>query len=246
MNVNPKDGAEMVNIPEGNFLMGDDDDDIIKRNNPRHTVNLPGYWMYKNLVSVAQYFKFCDETGHTKPSAPGFNPGWQNKDHPIVGVSWDDAMAYCEWASKDGVKVTLPTVEQWEKAARGTDARKFPWGDVWDASKCHNSVGSPNSVSGTVSVGRYTDSPYGLSDMVGNVIQWCVEWNGYYGAARGCDCCSSIWRFRCSHDASGPGGWIYCYGFRCAVLGPTTLQAMAKMAALSKKSDRWMEPVWPD
>src|SRR5205085_1184286 len=66
---------------------------------------------------------------------PVFDPDWSREDHPIVSVSWMDAMAYCEWASQAGVKVSLPTEAQWEKAARGTEGRTYPWGDAFDPDK---------------------------------------------------------------------------------------------------------------
>jgi sulfatase modifying factor 1 len=165
--VNPKDGADMVFIPAGPFKMGDVD----RSDNPRHTVTLSGYWIYKNVVTVKQYLKFCAATGHAKPSAPSFDPNWSKEDHPIVNVSWDDAKAYCDWAG-----VRLPTEAEWEKAARGTDGRKYPWGDAWDASKAWCSKSSFGDAGGTTAVGKYGISPYGLSDMAGNVWQWCADW----------------------------------------------------------------------
>jgi formylglycine-generating enzyme required for sulfatase activity len=136
--------------------------------------------MYKNLVTVAQYRRFCEATGRSMPDAPGW--GWHD-DHPIVNVSWDDARAYAKWAG-----VSLPTEAQWEKAARGTDGREYPWGNDWDASKCVNSVGS-NSPGGTKAVGSCPAgaSPYGGLDMAGNVWEWCADWygSGYYASSPG-------------------------------------------------------------
>ncbi len=166
--INPKDGAEMILIPAGEFLMGDDD----QGDNPRRTVTLPDYYLYKNLVTVGQYEKFCKETKREMPSAPDFNSGWSKKDHPIVYVSWEDADTYCDWA---GVK--LPTETQWEKAARGTAGWKYPWGNDWDGSRCANSV-EPNDLNGTMPVDSYPSgaSPYGVLDVAGNVWQWCADW----------------------------------------------------------------------
>lgn len=106
-------------------------------------------------------------------------PPWGWKDtHPITGMSWVDAAAYAEWAGG-----SLPTEAQWEKAARGTDGRIFPWGDRWDPDKCWNSVGKENPAQ-TAPVGSKPGgaSPYGLLDMSGHVWQWCADWfdESYY------------------------------------------------------------------
>jgi len=168
---NLKDGAKMIWIPAGEFLMGSDENDDEK---PPHMVNLDGYWIYKYEVTVAQYRKFCNETGSNMPEAPSW--GWQD-DHPIVHVSWDNATAYTQWAG-----VRLPTEAQWEKAARGTDGRAYPWGNEWDATKCANSVGQ--RLSSTKPIGSYPSdtSPYGALDMAGNVWEWCADWydGNYY------------------------------------------------------------------
>ncbi|MHB1457935.1 MAG: formylglycine-generating enzyme family protein [Armatimonadota bacterium] len=135
---------------------------------PQHNIHLSGYWIYKNEVTGIQYRKFCEETNKKLPGVPKWI--WKT-DHPILMVSWQDAVDYASWAG-----VSLPTEAQWEKAARGTDSRIYPWGDEWDASECANAVEEdPDS---TQPVGSYTSgsSPYGCMDMAGNVFEWCVDW----------------------------------------------------------------------
>jgi serine/threonine-protein kinase len=167
--INPKDGAEMILIPAGAFLMGDED----ARFNKPHRLTLPSFYIYKNLVTVRMYETFCKATKRRMPPppranylSPSFNPNWSKKDHPIVNVTWDEAKAYCDWAG-----VTLPTQAQWEKAARGTRGRKYPWGDTFDPGRLSGVH------DGTVPVGRHPSgaSPYGVLDMVGNVLQWCAD-----------------------------------------------------------------------
>ena len=184
--VNPKDGAKMVWVPEGEFTMGSTDEQaaaaleqwpeysqeigefFLDVQKPQRKVYLVGYWMYKYEVTVAQYRKFCEATKKEMPKAPRWS--WKD-DHPIVNVSWQDAVDYAKWAG-----VSLPTEAQWEKAARGTDGRIYPWGNKWDASKCASSV--ETLLKGTQPVRSYTSgaSPYGCMDMAGNVYEWCADW----------------------------------------------------------------------
>lgn len=121
---NPYDGAEMVYVPAGEFTMGSIDYEPEK---PIHKVTLDGYYIYRTPVTVSQYLHFCYITGYRKPLPPTFNPNWMYRDHPIVNVSYINALAYCTRA-----RVKLPTEAQWEKAARGTDSRIYPWGNEFD------------------------------------------------------------------------------------------------------------------
>lgn len=232
--ISPMDGAEMVWIPEGEFKMGSNEVISFNPEQPAHQVFLDGYWIYKNVVTVAQYKKFCEKTQHTLPEAPKW--GWKD-DHPVVSVMWKEAKAYCEWVGGQ-----LPTEAQWEKAARGTDGRRFPWGDTWDAECAQSSKIRPGSVGGTAPAGSHTKgaSPYGVLDMAGNVFQWCSDWYDakYYehsppknptGPETGMERVirgggwnvhiqnffRTSMRFRYEPDISGHNG-----GFRCVVLGP--------------------------
>jgi serine/threonine-protein kinase len=222
--VNPKDGAVMVFIPAGEFTMGSNDGG--ENEKPQHRVTLDGYWIYKYPVTVAQYRQFCQATGRREPPPPRW--GWKD-DHPIVNVSWNDAVAYCQWAG-----VRLPTEAEWEKAARGTDGRKYPWGDEWDAGKCNNYETGPKQ---TTAVGSYPQgvSPFGVHDMAGNVWEWCADWydrnyyrsapsknpkgpsSGKYRVLRGGSWDNHDYNARCAlRDDIAPAGVNDYYGFRCA------------------------------
>jgi formylglycine-generating enzyme required for sulfatase activity/uncharacterized caspase-like protein len=169
------DGAEMVLVPAGEFTMGSDAHDDEK---PQRRVWLDAYYIDKFEVTNALYRRFMDATGR---SAPRFwsHARWNGPAQPVVGVTWHDADAYCKWAGK-----RLPTEAEWEKAARGTDGRTYPWGNQWDPGKS-NSVGT-NLVK-TVAVGSYPGgvSPYGAHDMTGNVWEWTADWYDPTYYARG-------------------------------------------------------------
>jgi formylglycine-generating enzyme required for sulfatase activity len=210
--VNPKDGAEMVFVPAGHFLMGEVDIE----QNPCRTVTLDAFWIYKNDVTVAQYRKFCQATGRQMPQPPGW--GWKD-DHPVVNVTLENAEAYCRWAG-----MALPTKAQWEKAARGTDGRRYPWGNEWDPGKLCCSVGQHRG--STAPVGSYPAgaSPYGCMDMAGNVWQWCADWYGNPASRQDYVLRGGSWNynfeifFRCgSRGVTGPVSRDGGPGFRCAV-----------------------------
>lgn len=147
-----------VTIPEGEFLYGD-------KNTRKH---LPRFEMMASPVTVRQYRIFCTATGRPMPSAPAW--GWQD-DHPVVNVTWDDAAAFAAWAG-----LSLPTEIEWEKAARGTDRRMFPWGNKWDPTKCCHSFGTARTQLLPVGVCAEGASPYHVLDMAGNVWEWCHSW----------------------------------------------------------------------
>lgn len=163
--INPIDSAVMVWVPSGWFQMGANINDAYS--GLMRKVYLDGYWIYKHEVTVAQYQAFCLESGKEMAPAPSW--GW-SIDHPIVNISWFDMADYAKWAG-----VSLPTEAQWEKAARGTDGRIYPWGNIWDPTKCNEVTIGPKR---TQPVGSYPAgaSPYGCMDMAGNVIEWCADW----------------------------------------------------------------------
>ena len=158
-----QDGAEMVLIPVGEFQMGSNDGDDDER--PVHTVYVDAFYMDKYEVTVGQYKKFVQATGHRAPDWNFVAEYSPTDQHPIIVVSWHDAMAYAQWAGK-----RLPTEAEWEKAARGSlKGQKYPWGNSIDSSKANYGD------NGTTVVGRYPANGYGLYDMAGNVWEWCLD-----------------------------------------------------------------------
>jgi formylglycine-generating enzyme required for sulfatase activity len=137
---------------------------------PQHEVTLPGYWIGRYPVTVAQFRAFVEASGH-RPKDPKSLKG--PDDHPVVYVTWYDTLAFCRWLSeRAGLPVTLPSEAEWEKAARGTDGRIYPWSDEPpDETRCNFG----DLAGGTTPVGHYSpqgDSPYGCADMAGNVWEW--------------------------------------------------------------------------
>ena len=131
-----------VRVPEGAFWMGaaataEEGDAYLGQ--PRHQVWLPEFWISRTPVTQALYQAYVETTRASAPDLwEGGKPLPGREQHPVVSVSWEDALRYCAWLSEAmGVGYRLPTEAEWEKAARGTDGRIFPWGDEWDASRCN-------------------------------------------------------------------------------------------------------------
>jgi cyclase len=207
-----KDGHVLVYIPAGEFPMGSEEG--LSNERPVHKVYLDDYWLGKYPVTVGQFRKFVADTNYVTDAEKGkgswqfwkgewlvrLDGNWKNPyfeqgdDHPVVSVSWNDAIAYCTWLSKKtGLDFKIPTAAQWEKGARGTDERKFPWGNEKpDGSKAnyadinfwhkYKDARQPDKniddgYTETSPVGSYQEgaSPYGLQDMAGNVWEWCHD-----------------------------------------------------------------------
>lgn len=198
---------ELIEIPAGPFLMGDDDEDGDAR--PQHELTLPTYKIGKYLVTNQQFAAFMEADGYTARKWWLTN-GWQYRqqeywseprcwqdprfkaaNQPVVGVSWYEAMAYCAWRTEQlatmseppGTRMVmrLPTEAEWEKAARGPAGLIYPWGDELDETKCNTSA---SQIGETSSVGMYPTgaSPYGCLDMAGNVWEWTTSlWGKEFG-----------------------------------------------------------------
>jgi formylglycine-generating enzyme required for sulfatase activity len=179
-------------IPAGSFLMGDDKQEA-----------LPAYKISRYPVTNAQFWAFVEDQGYQEagywaeaiekgewsegqykgcydPEARiepvGFGLPFNLANHPVVGITWYEAMAFCRWLSaRLGEQVTLPSESQWEKAARGTDGRIYPWGDEADPNRANY---DDTRLGSTSAVGCFPngESPYHCLDMSGNVWEWCADW----------------------------------------------------------------------
>jgi eukaryotic-like serine/threonine-protein kinase len=146
--------GRMALVAAGPFLFGE------KGSSDAKTMTLPGFYIDETEVSNAEYRKFCQATGHPEPPTADYAT---HSDYPVAGVTYEDAKAYAAWAGK-----RLPTEEEWEKAARGTDERTFPWGDApWDS-------GVPEKLE-PVDSEPSRRSPYGVFNMAGNVWEWTAS-----------------------------------------------------------------------
>jgi formylglycine-generating enzyme required for sulfatase activity len=229
----------MVLIPAGTFQMGCDEanpSELCQTNEkPLHTVYLDAYHMDKTEVTNAQYER-CVTAGGCAPSQSSASMA----DHPVTGVDWHQADAYCAWAGK-----RLPTEAEWEKVARGgSGTRMYPWGNqAPDCSLANFWTGGLPSVcvGGTSAVGSHPGgaSPYGVLDMAGNVFEWVADWysSTYYttspasnptGPSSGT---RKVWRGGswnfgstdlrvASRDHGGLTQWHVGLGFRCATGAP--------------------------
>jgi eukaryotic-like serine/threonine-protein kinase len=213
--ISETDGMTQVFVPEGDFAMGSDSSSYANER-PVHTVFLDSFWIDQTEVTNSMFEGFVTQTGYqTEAEKKGTSSGYdtdtgksvQNQvadwehplgpdsslaglaEHPVVHVSWNDARVYCEWAGR-----RLLTEAEWEKAARGTDGRTFPWGSNFDGTLLNSADVNLGAGRGNSSfddgfqlsapVGSYPlgASPYGALDMVGNVWEWVKDWvdEAYY------------------------------------------------------------------
>jgi formylglycine-generating enzyme len=166
-----------IAIPAGEFVMGNQKGHSTEQ--PERSIYLDQYWIDKYEVTFVQYYAFVNATGHRKPRLAGYLgvptqdlPRLMNPFSPVVGISWEDAAAYCQWKEK-----RLPTEAEWEKAAKGTEQRQWPWGNM-DQPENANLKGRSDGTVYTAPVGAFIGdkSPYGVFDLAGNVMEWVADW----------------------------------------------------------------------
>lgn len=158
--------SDLLLVPAGWFLMGEDD--ARRSNQPRHPVYLDAFEIQRTEVTRGQYIQFLSANGYPLPDPDGTSLE-ASSELPVVGVLWENADAYCRW-----IGMRLPTEAEWEKAARGDDGRRYPWGNEWDPSVANTSESGQGNV---LPVGSFQDgaSPYGLLDMCGNAAEWVAD-----------------------------------------------------------------------
>lgn len=167
----------MMYVPEGNFTMGSDNGDPDER--PVHVVYLDAFWIDQTEVTNAMYAKcvfagVCKEPSNKRSNThPNYYENSEFNNYPVIYVNWNMATTYCTWNAK-----RLPTEAEWEKAARGTDGRTYPWGEGINCDKANYYDGNNYCVNDTTKVSRYFNSvsPYGFYDMAGNVWEWVSDW----------------------------------------------------------------------
>ena len=208
-----KKPSPMVRVPAGTFTMGSNV--RLSDEGPQHKVKLKAFRIDKYEVTNLQYQQFIASTGRHSPQH------FQNRtfpkgkiDHPVTYVSWHDAKAYCEWAGK-----RLPTDAEWEKAARGTDGRTFPWGDEFDINNANTPVRwkSLDQDGDTAPVGAFPGgtSPFGVHDMSGNVWEWTDSWYQQYpGNKRPSE------NYGEQYKTLKGGSWWDCSFYQCGISAP--------------------------
>ena len=226
-------------VPAGDFLMGNDyetDEMAVDSEKPQHTVYLDAYRIAKYPVTNAQYQAFVEAGGYEKRSY-WTDEGWDWRtekeitgperygsefdlpNHPVVGVSWYEAAAFCRWLSEQlDMPIALPTDAQWEKAARGTDGRRYPWGQEIDCEKV-NYVDTGIESTSAVGIFPQGESPYDAHELSGNVWEWTADRfdSNYYTNSPDKNPAGP----RCGRSRTLRGGSWYVseYGVRCAGRG---------------------------
>lgn len=231
---------EMVYVSAGDFWMGSDDKDkeAIRFEKPRHKVYMDAYWISRYPVTEGMFAIFVAQTGYGTYAGIGVgHDHWHSpprddiprNNHPVCQVTWTDAMAYCRWLGDvTGRDYDLPTEAQWEKAARGTDGRKYPWGDdAPNPSLCNYSTWFDD----TTPVGLFSPaghSPYGCADMSGNVWEWCADWmdDTYYKSSPDRNPCGPS--NGSSHVIRGGAWGTSPRSMRCAERSSLSAQACGK------------------
>jgi formylglycine-generating enzyme required for sulfatase activity len=176
---------KMIFVPAGKFTMGITPKDIewvveafhsesrewYLDELPAREVDLKGYWIDEHEVTFIEYMVYVNKTGASPPKYFD-NPRFNGRLQPVVGIGWKEADAYCRWLGK-----RLPTEMEWEKAARGADARRYPWGNEPEPTRA-NQRGLMDNYRYTAPVGDFPEgkSPYGVMDMAGNVWEWTADW----------------------------------------------------------------------
>jgi len=240
MAINDVDGAELVRVPGGAFLRGSKAGEGSSDERPQRVITRDEYWIYKYPVTVGQFQAYIKATGKTYDAPWGLaeqfllDPKAPLSSYPVLS-SWYEADDYAHWAG-----AALPTEAQWEKAARGTDGRIYPWGNKWDPAAA---VGNERTIElntpGIYPVGSSPlgVSPYGVQDMAGNVWEWVGDWyaheyfknspaknptgpaTGIYKVLRGGDSeYDETWSRTTAHHANPPQvrDWMRT-GFRLAI-----------------------------
>src|SRR3569833_3343017 len=182
---------------------------------PQHVVHLKSFYIDKYEVTNLQYKKFIDETGRRSPKHFRNRTYPQGKvDHPVTFVTWYDAKDYCEWAGK-----RLPTDEEWEKAARGTDARTYPWGSDFgiDRANTPQRWAQIKQEGDTSPVGAFEKgvSPYGVYDMSGNVWEWTSSWYEAYPGNK-----TASENYGEHYKTLKGGSWFDCSFYKCGISAP--------------------------
>ena len=208
---------------------------------PQHSVYLPEYYIGRYPVTNAQYRTFVALTNHNAPK------GWEKgkplsgrQDHPVVNVSWRDAIAFCKWLSQEsGKSFRLPSEAEWEKAARGVDGRVFPWGDNWDPTKlnCEGKYRGDTAPVGASSPA--SDSLYRVSDMSGNTFEFCSSmYKKYpYKAKDGREELTLSVRRVLRSGPSNTDAW--CDVLRCAVRHSTSIDKPSKLCGFRVAASPW-------
>jgi formylglycine-generating enzyme required for sulfatase activity len=158
----PRPADDMVVVDAGPFRMGVDGEG---NESPQHVVNLDAFSIDRHEVTVGEW----RASPLRLPEQPTWNAG---DDQPVLDVTWHEAAEYCEWRGK-----RLPTEAEWEKAARGTDARAYPWGSDWDGGRANSGVpGDPFETAAPVGSMPDGAAPSGALDMAGNAWEWTADW----------------------------------------------------------------------